>query len=281
VQSSEVGCVLRTLFALFTHSRRNRMSQSPIRHIHALAHKPMKGQIRPVQRASGKATLDRIPMDVIDMPRKIGIIADLMLPEPSLSQIRFVALGARWRDVLDAECIVASPGNGSLDHRPTHRKIRIVLRQRPGAMQMVRQENPGIDLERRRQARSPGRFAQCIAHRCFSQYGNTAQCIDRKEVRPTRDIGTSIVRHALQRSGVRSAHRFGENYLGGSIPTSEGEMVRGTHPRLASLCSPTRAKTSMSKILLFINYGDEYPWLSLLIKMESTQAGIVTFNIVP
>jgi hypothetical protein len=82
----------------------------------------------------------RIPMDVINMPRKIGIVADLMLPEPALPQTRFVTLDTRWGHLLDAECVAALLGNVSLDLRPAHREIRIALRQRPDAMQVVRQE---------------------------------------------------------------------------------------------------------------------------------------------
>jgi hypothetical protein len=88
-------------------------------------------------------------MDVINMPRKIGVVADLMLPEPALPQTRFVTLDARWGHFLDAECVAALLENVSLDLRPAHREIRIALRQRPDAMQVMRQENPGIDIERR------------------------------------------------------------------------------------------------------------------------------------
>ena len=49
--------------------------------------------IRPIGNAGNLPVLDRIPMEVIEMPVEIVLVADLMLPEPPLPYRAFPVLG--------------------------------------------------------------------------------------------------------------------------------------------------------------------------------------------
>ena len=52
------------------------VSTAPIRRVRPRRHRPMEGGIRPIARSRDVAVLHRIPMDVIDRPVEIVLIAD-------------------------------------------------------------------------------------------------------------------------------------------------------------------------------------------------------------
>ncbi len=56
----------------------------PIKWIDAPFNKAMKAGIRPLSDRFDIAVFDRIPMDIVDMPFKIALIADLMFPKAAL-----------------------------------------------------------------------------------------------------------------------------------------------------------------------------------------------------
>src|SRR5437899_9070127 len=105
----------------------------------------MKGRIRPIDRPRRKAMFHRVPMDVIDMPRKVIVVADLMFPKAALPDAGFLAIDSGTGQVSSTIFRSAALGNKTLDHGPAHRKLRITLRQGQDAMQMMGQQNPGID----------------------------------------------------------------------------------------------------------------------------------------
>jgi hypothetical protein len=57
----------------------------------------------------------------------------------------------------------------ALNLRPSDREVSIAFRQRPDAMQVIRQENPGINIKRMRRPNAANGFAQCSPHGHFRQ----------------------------------------------------------------------------------------------------------------
>src|SRR5467141_770990 len=56
----------------------------PVIRQQALSHTPVKRRMRPIAHARYESVLDRIEVDVIDMPREVALVADGVLPEPPL-----------------------------------------------------------------------------------------------------------------------------------------------------------------------------------------------------
>ena len=82
----------------------------------------------------------RIPMQIIQMALKIQIIPNKMVPESSLPDAAFAALGRRFvdRSVISSQK-AALAADGSLYNRPTGTEIIIILRQRPNGMKVIGQ----------------------------------------------------------------------------------------------------------------------------------------------
>src|ERR1043166_7658968 len=100
--------------------------------------------MRPVADARDEAVPHRVEMNVIDVACKIGLVADGVLPEPSLPKcIVPVRMAPRRRTRCDH--MVAEM---SLDPPPAPREIRISRRQGENRMQMIRQDYDGIDRVR-------------------------------------------------------------------------------------------------------------------------------------
>ena len=88
--------------------------------------------------------LDRIEMDVVDVIFKIAFITQQVLPVAVLPYI--------------LECrVFAEP---RLDQPPARHEIGIAIRQGPDAVQMVGQDNDGVDIERPRFSNYAKRLAQ-------------------------------------------------------------------------------------------------------------------------
>ena len=85
---------------------------------------------------------------------EIALVADVMIPEAALpySSLTLRDFGSAARaDPTDRL------GEARLDFLPPHRKIGITCRQRPNAVQMIRQDDPGVDVERQISTRGPSR----------------------------------------------------------------------------------------------------------------------------
>src|ERR687892_667307 len=72
------------LFAKIASVQRGGFAPTPIEGINPFLDKPVEGGIRPIRHPRHMSVFDGIPMDVIDVPIKILLIADLMLPKPPL-----------------------------------------------------------------------------------------------------------------------------------------------------------------------------------------------------
>src|ERR1700735_5834088 len=95
----------------------------------------MKTAVRPVSRSGHVAMLNRIEVDVVNVPLEIGIIANGMFPIAPLPNtlLSFADLARRSRSRTHAT------RETTLDQIPPHREIGIVLRKCPDRMDMVGQ----------------------------------------------------------------------------------------------------------------------------------------------
>ena len=95
--------------------------------------------------------LYRIPMNIVDVPGPVVVVPDPVFPETSLPD---AARALRHQPALARET--------RLDHLPSGRVIRISVRQRPEGMEVVRQDDHGINVERPLRPHSPKDFSQEI-----------------------------------------------------------------------------------------------------------------------
>jgi hypothetical protein len=156
--------------------------------------------MRPVAHVCGEAVLDRIEMDVVHMPLEIVIVADRVLPESPLPQCMFSVWVARDRH--------ARSGDGrrepALDELPPNRIVGIPLRQRHDDMQMVRQDNDGVDRKGMGLSRLAKGGTQCV-----DVHDQHTRCsIDerrREEIRSARNKIPPVSNHAAEYPGFRCA----------------------------------------------------------------------------
>ncbi len=80
--------------------------------------------------------LDRVVMNIFNVPDKVFLISDLMLPEAMLPYRAFF------------EFLSAVSTEVTFDQSPARRKIIIVLRKSPNAMEMLGKQDKRIDGER-------------------------------------------------------------------------------------------------------------------------------------
>jgi hypothetical protein len=86
-------------------------------------------------------------MNVLNMTGKVLFTPNPVLPKASLPNGLFMLLLSRYGS-WGLALIFASSAKRALDQTPTIGEIAIVLRQCPNAVQMVREQDEGIDLER-------------------------------------------------------------------------------------------------------------------------------------
>lgn len=83
-------------------------------------------------------------MNIFDMLYEIVVIPDLVFPVSPLPNRLFTSL-LLYGSLLLFELITTGLGETGLDLSPPHRKIVVLFRQRPNAMQMIRQQDEGIN----------------------------------------------------------------------------------------------------------------------------------------
>ena len=101
----------------------------------------------------------RIEVDVIHVPGEVGVVADGVFPETPLPDTAFAGVLAARREPF---AIRNASGKRGFDQPPARREIGVVPRQGPDAMQVVGQDDDGVDGERARVARSTECRAQII-----------------------------------------------------------------------------------------------------------------------
>lgn len=146
---ADVGCISCT-FSRFTKSTNFFMACfTPILTVNTLLYTPMKGGIGPIPHAFHQAMLNGVVMEVIHVPRIIPVISDHMFPVSALPDGRFVSFPfAGIQPRLTQQCGAALFSDEAFDHRPTFTEVRIIRRQGPDAMEMVRQQHPSVNGKR-------------------------------------------------------------------------------------------------------------------------------------
>jgi len=97
----------------------------------------------PVERIGNQAVLHQVVVNVIDVSGEIVVVADQVFPEAPLPEIIFAAPVAHER-----RAVANQPATERrLDRPPASRKVGVALRQGPERVQMVRQDDGGVDGE--------------------------------------------------------------------------------------------------------------------------------------
>ena len=151
----------------------------------------------------GDPVLDGVEGNVIHVGRVVGVIADRVFPISTLPDTGFTlayerrASVSRMRD---------AAGKQRLDRSPTGRKIGVAGRQSPHAMEMVRQNDEGVDMK----WPGPPRFSNGVAQGVdfgHQKMGAPIEQIDREEITASRDSVAAVVRHRRASSkGWAEAH---------------------------------------------------------------------------
>src|SRR4051812_16772029 len=84
---------------------------------------------------------DGIEMDIIDVPGKVGLVADGMLPEPPLPK-RKIAIWPVLDILARSKQFVAEV---TLDPSPPAREIRIIRRQGQNSVKVIREDHNRVN----------------------------------------------------------------------------------------------------------------------------------------
>ena len=92
------------------------------------------------------AMLDRVEVDVLDVPDQVVLVADRVLERPRLPDAPTpLGLLARRHALFDPAARQPLAGESRLDRRPPRREVAIARRQGPDGVEMVGQEDDRID----------------------------------------------------------------------------------------------------------------------------------------
>jgi hypothetical protein len=155
-----------------------------------------------------KSVLHRVEVDIIHVRGEVVLIADRMLPVPTLPDAG-LALAKQGRAPVRRPRDCAREGR--LDRLPSNREVHVARRQGPQAMHMIRQHDPRVYVERVTRPRGSNGTAKGV-DLGDKQIGMTIEEIDREEVRSTRYPVATIIWHsstelAFLLSGVGLARR--------------------------------------------------------------------------
>lgn len=96
----------------------------------------MEGGVGPLRHLHGMAVLDRIVMDVVDVPMQVGVVANQMFPVTPLPKADFLAQSHARRDwVLDG--VTYRLRGPTFDERPSAQIVRIAFLKLPYRMHVV------------------------------------------------------------------------------------------------------------------------------------------------
>lgn len=140
--------------------------------------------------------LDRIVMDVIRVSLVIPFVTNDVFPKPPLPHAPATVPATRVAD-LAFRPASANPfvGKSLLDARPSRRKIRVPLRQRPDRVQVIGEQDERIDLERRDDPARLERPAEQRAGPVVAKESRPPVGDEREEKGAAGAEGAVIVRH--------------------------------------------------------------------------------------
>ena len=134
----------------------------PVATVVSIAHETAKCRVGPLMRTPGHSVLDRVVVDVVTQPFIFSLVSYAMLPESPVPHSTLRVTKARSASPGFATTTAQESGREiALDQAPTRRVVVISVRQDPDAMEMIGQENNGIESEWPPSAHAHDRFAQC------------------------------------------------------------------------------------------------------------------------
>lgn len=151
----------------------------------------MEAGILPISRSLRQTVLDRVVMDVFHVLDQVALVPNLVLPEAPLPYCLLTLPPPRWRDAFSIG-LRTRAGKGTLDQPPARREVSVSFRQCPDTVQMVGQEDKGIDLEGMTRHYVPERLPQTGDVFRVAQEPSSAVGDDGKEVGPTFRACTSV-----------------------------------------------------------------------------------------
>lgn len=145
----------------------------------------------PIRHAGDVPVFDRVVMDVIAVDVEIPLITKGMFPESALPNASFAFLLPSSRQAFPRR---EGSGKRGFDQPPSCGVVRIVRRQSPQAMQMIRENDDSVDVKRSLPPHGNERGTQGV--NLFRQEIPAAfQEGDREKVGSTGDIGANVMRH--------------------------------------------------------------------------------------
>jgi len=173
--------------------------------IHTGFHPPMKTRPFPFVRTIDVAVLHGIEMDVIKMPLEIVFVFERVLPKPALPDASAVFVPLRFRNrLLAAPLLEPAAREFFLDPTPPSRIPRVASRHCPNRVQMIVQQDDRIDLERPFLLTFSKDVAKQLPRHFIGEQWMPSAGNHREEKRPTRHIGSTIIRHRFPRSRAGS-----------------------------------------------------------------------------
>ena len=160
--------------------------------VQAIADISVKTGVFPIRWILCPSMFDRIVMDVFDMCSVVVFITDLMLPEATLpnSLLFLLGSGLGWCLLVT---ILASLGEQSLDQAPAGGEIAVTIRQSPDAVQMVGQQDKGVDSERIEFHDAPKDIPEQVDILNVVETLSFPECIHREEIGATLDVSPTIL----------------------------------------------------------------------------------------
>ena len=111
---------------------------APVYGVNTTGHTSVKAGGGPIDNPFYPTRLYRLPMEVINVIVKVGLSSPKMLPKPPLPQTPLSSFCSTLRESL---AFFEGTAKGSFKPVPSGGKIRVIRRQRPHAMERIRQAN--------------------------------------------------------------------------------------------------------------------------------------------
>ncbi len=163
----------------------------PIRRIRPVRHEAMKARMGPIRHAGDVPVFDRVVMNVIAVDVEVPLITKGMFPESVLPNASFAFLLPSIRQAFPRR---EGSGKRGFDQPPSCGVVRIVRRQSPQAMQMIRENDDSVDVKRSLPPHGSEGGAQGV--NMFREQAAVAfQEGDREKVGTAGDIGADVMRH--------------------------------------------------------------------------------------
>ena len=151
----------------------------------------MQARMRPFDGTRHIAMFHWIEVNVIDMMAEVPLVPNQVFPKTALPDAAFAAFDPACAPPFTG---IDRTGESSFDPRPPGREIRVALRHRPDAVEVIGQNHDRIDVEwmsipHRAKAIAQQRNVVLQQRRMSVRQGNG------EEVASARNVSTPIFRH--------------------------------------------------------------------------------------